>query len=120
MLKQLTVCLSIMTTTAWSADYVLDIKNQTKRPLHYIYVSHVQDEVWEEDLLNLDEFLEPEGHMRLTLTHYDSPYFDVRAIDDQGHFYYRYRVNAQQSQVEFTPLDRVTNTKTNNKINQLK
>lgn len=94
----------------WAKEYILEIHNQTQQDLHYIYVSNVQDQTWEEDLLDENEFLEHDGQLSLTLTDYDSPYFDIRAIDAQGDFYYRYRVNAQTDRVYFKAQDRIINS----------
>lgn len=98
-----------MSSSIWAQQYILEIHNQTQQALHYIYVSNAQDQTWEDDLLDENEFLEKDGQISLTLTDYDNPYFDIRAIDENGDFYYRYRVNAEQQKVYFKPQDRVPN-----------
>ena len=106
--------------TAFAAQYILEIYNQTQQPLHDIYVSGSKDQTWENDLLDENEFLEKDGQISLTLTDYDSPYFDIRAIDEQGNFYYRYRVNAEQIRINFTPEDRVPNSSPKQTVQNLK
>ena len=118
------ICIALfsltLSTLSYSANYLLEIHNQTQRPLHYVYVSNSQDETWEEDLLSENEFLQHDGQISLTLTDYENPYFDVRAIDDHGDLYYRYRVAVEQKSVLFSPQDRVKNTHPEKKINNLK
>lgn len=109
-----------LSTALWAKDYILEIHNQTQKALYYIYVSHVQDHIWEEDLLDENEYLERDGQLTLTLSDYPTPYFDIRAIDSEGNFYYRYRVDAEQGPVYFKAQDRVTSTLTPKNIPNLK
>ena len=106
----MTVLALQMSCCVWAKDYILEIHNQTQQALHYIYVTNAQDQTWENDLLDKNEFLENNGQLSLTLTDYKNPYFDIRAIDVQGDFYYRYRVNAEKEHVYFKPQDRLKNT----------
>lgn len=98
------ICIS-----ALAEDFKIEIINKTSLELQYIYVSSTEDEYWGNDILDEDEVLEPQRGLNLNLTKYDTPYFDVRAVDENGDFYYFYKAQGNGSKIIFTEKDRIAN-----------
>ena len=98
-----------MSISVWAKDYKIEIVNKTPLELQYIYVSSTEDEYWEDDILDEDEVLDPQQELSLNLTEYDTPYFDVRAVDENGDFYYRYKAKGNGPKIVFTEKDRIAN-----------
>lgn len=114
------IVLSLCTTLSFSKESILYINNMTNLNLHYLYVSPSSEKKWEDDLLGEDQMLAPNGQVSLTLANYDLPYFDIRAIDQNGNFYYRYKVSPQIHEVIFSPEDLVRNTSPSKLMNSIK
>lgn len=103
----LLISLVLFSPSVFAKDFLIRINNMTMSELHYVYVSPSDVTQWEDDLLDEDEILTPESRISLTLEDYDSPFFDVRAIDENGDYYYRYKVNAESQDVVFYSTDRI-------------
>ena len=66
--------------------YEFTVTNQTGYTIYYLYVSPVDTDSWEEDLLG-DEVLLNNASRKITLRGYKSPHFDIRLVDEDGDSY---------------------------------
>ena len=97
MKKLLIVFVSLMfATLTFAADYNVTILNKTGLDLYQVYISDEESDDWEEDILDEDEILAADDYVDIELTDYESPLFDVRAVDENGAEYMIYGVNVQK------------------------
>ena len=94
----LVLCFSAL---ASAADYAVVVSNNTGYDFHHLYVSSVNSDEWEEDILGAD-VLHSGEHITVTITGYDSPLFDIRAVDEEGDSVTLYDVDVEKHDVEFT------------------
>ncbi|QDQ87841.1 hypothetical protein FMZ60_09730 [Alcaligenaceae bacterium SJ-26] len=102
-LKQLSVacmmfCLSAVAT---AAEYYVDIKNKTGVDIYFVYVSPQSTTDWEEDVME-EDILENGEEIRITLTNYDNPMFDVKLVDENDKSYTFYGVNVEERDIVAT------------------
>lgn len=80
-------------------DYVLRVANKTTADLHQIYISHEKSDDWEDDILGEDEILKVGDSFKINLTEYNTPWFDIRGVDENGNEYIRYEVDVTENDV---------------------
>lgn len=85
----------------WAADYYIKITNNTGYEIYYVYVSPQSSDEWEEDVLGADILADGET-LRVNLNGYDSPYFDVKLVDEDGDSYTFMGVNVARRDLTVT------------------
>ena len=103
------LCTLFYTLPTFAADLMLRIHNQTFLNMTAVYVSPSHSETWQENLLAENQVIKPNSSVILTLKNYTAPFVDVRAIDENNGFLYKYNVNARSENVEFSVEDKVKN-----------
>ncbi|AZM96926.1 hypothetical protein [Vreelandella venusta] len=91
---------------AMAADYHIDITNRTGYILYYMYISPVDSKSWEEDVLGNDVLMDGDTQ-RVAITGYDSPYFDIRLVDedDDSYTFWKVDVSTRDLVVTLDDLD---------------
>jgi len=92
------MCVSSM---ALADDYYVDITNNTGYTIVYMHVSPGNSKSWEEDVLGNDVLMDGDTQ-RVTLTGYNSPYFDVRLIDEDEDSYTFWNVDVSTQDLVVT------------------
>lgn len=92
------LCVSSM---ALANDYYVDITNNTGYTIVYMHVSPGNSKSWEEDVLGNDVLMDGDTQ-RVTLTGYNSPYFDVRLIDEDEDSYTFWNVDVSTQDLVVT------------------
>lgn len=92
------LCVSSM---ALADDYYVDITNNTGYTIVYMHVSPGSSKSWEEDVLGNDVLMDGDTQ-RVTLTGYNSPYFDVRLIDEDEDSYTFWNVDVSTQDLVVT------------------
>ncbi|PKL95611.1 MAG: hypothetical protein CVV18_04840 [Gammaproteobacteria bacterium HGW-Gammaproteobacteria-8] len=87
--------------SAQARDYYVDITNQTGFTIFYLHVSPGTAKSWEEDVLGNDVIIDG-GTMRVTLSGYKSPIFDIRLVDEDGDTYTFWNVDVSQQDLVVT------------------
>lgn len=82
-------------------DYYVDITNNTGYTIVYMHVSPGNSKSWEEDVLGNDVLMNGDTQ-RVTLTGYNSPYFDVRLIDEDEDSYTFWNVDVSTQDLVVT------------------
>lgn len=77
------------------------VTNNTGYTIMYLYVSHVDSGSWEEDVLGTN-ILQNGQSFRVNLNNYPSPFFDIKAVDEDGDSYTVRRLNVQTNDLTLT------------------
>ncbi|MBE8716074.1 hypothetical protein [Cellvibrio polysaccharolyticus] len=94
----LALCFSAV---ASAADYSIVVSNKSGYDFYHLYVSSVSSEEWEEDILGVDVL--PSGEkVTVTISGFDSPHFDIRAVDEEGDTFTLYDIDVEKYDVVFT------------------
>ncbi len=86
----------LFTGVSLAADYFVNITNNTGYTIEYMYVSPSKAKSWQEDVLGDYHVLADGETLKVTLTGYSSPVFDIRLVDDEGDTYTFYDVDVEQ------------------------
>lgn len=84
-----------------AADYSVVVSNKTGYDFYHLYVSSVNSEEWEEDILGVD-VLTSGDKVTVTISGFNSPRFDIRAVDEEGDTFTLYDVDVKKYDVVFT------------------
>jgi len=99
------LCLFFLAASAQAQqDYYIDVTNNTGYTIFYLNVSPGDAQSWEEDVLG-DEVIMTGDTVRVDLTGYNSPIFDVRAIDEDGDSYTFFGINVAEQDLVITLAD---------------
>ncbi len=71
------------TISAYAEDLYIKVTNKTGYDIYHLYVSNVNSDEWEEDVLDVD-VLEDGDTVKVNLKGYKNPSFDIRAEDEEG------------------------------------
>ena len=88
---------------AVSADYGVNITNDTGHTITYMYVSPEASNYWEEDVLGKAGLLRPGKTQRVRLSGYKSPIFDIRLVDEEDDRYTFWKVDVSKQDLTVTP-----------------
>jgi len=84
-----------------ASDYYVDITNKTGFTIFYLHVSPGNAKSWQEDVLGNDVILDGDS-MRVTLTGYNSPIFDIRLVDEDNDSYTFWNVDVSRQDLVVT------------------
>jgi hypothetical protein len=87
--------------SAHAENLYIEVTNKTGYDIYHLYVSSVNSEEWEEDVLDQDVLLDGDK-VKVNVTGYNSPYFDIRAEDEEGDTFTLRNVNIKKYDVVFT------------------
>ena len=90
--------------TTLAADYYVDITNRTNYTIMYVYVSPSKSDSWGKDVLGA-EVLRHGDTRRVTLPGFESPFFDIRVVDQDGDRYTFWNVDVSERDVVVTLED---------------
>ncbi len=93
------------TISAFAADMYLKVTNNTGYDIHHLYVSDVGSNEWGEDVLDVD-ILEDGDTVRVSISGYSNPKFDVQAEDEEGDTYTIRNINVKKFDLVFS-LDNI-------------
>ncbi|MEM7696935.1 MAG: hypothetical protein AAF236_00860 [Verrucomicrobiota bacterium] len=93
------IATALTTFAATANDYFVDIANRSGFDVHRIFVSPESSEVWEEDVLGRYEILENGETIRVTLSGYSNPFFDIRLVDEDGDTHTFWDVNVSRRDI---------------------
>lgn len=90
--------------SAYAANMYVEVTNKTGFDIYHLYISDVGDNEWGEDILDVD-VLENGNKVRVDITGYKKPNFDIQAVDEDGDTYTLENVNVKKYDVVFTLED---------------
>lgn len=85
-------------------NYYIDVANNTGYTILFLNVSPADARNWEEDVLG-DSVIYSGDTFRIELNGYNSPMFDIRAIDEDGDTYTFFGINAAEQDLNITLAD---------------
>jgi len=85
-------------------DYYIDVTNNTGYTIFYLNVRSGDAQSWEEDVLG-DQAIMTGDTVRVDLSGYNSPIFDLRAIDEDGDSYTFFDINVAEPDLVITLAD---------------
>jgi len=85
-------------------DYAFEITNDTGYTILFLNVSPADAQTWEEDVLDEKVILDGET-VTVNLSGYNSPVFDIRAIDEDLDSYTFFGVNVAEGDLTITLAD---------------
>jgi opacity protein-like surface antigen len=80
-LTLLLFCAGIL--SAHAEDLYIEVTNKTGYDIYHLYISNVNSDEWEEDVLDVDVLLDGDT-VKVNLSGYKNPSFDIRAEDEEG------------------------------------
>lgn len=87
--------------SAYAADMYIKVTNNTGYDIYHLYISEVGDREWGEDVLDADVLLDGET-VKVDLTGYNHPRFDIMAQDEEGDTYTIGNVNVKKFDLSFS------------------
>lgn len=87
--------------SAYAADMYVKVTNNTGYDIYHLYVSDVGSDEWGEDVLDID-VLETGQTVRVNISGYSNPKFDVQAEDEEGDTYTIKNINVKKYDLVFT------------------
>lgn len=90
--------------SAYAASMYVNVTNKTGHDIYFLYISDVGDNEWGEDILDVD-VLESGDTVRVNITGYNNPKFDIQAEDEDGDTYTLKNINVNKYDVVFTLND---------------
>lgn len=94
----------VASVSTYAADMYVEVTNKTGYDIYHLYISDVGDNEWGEDVLDVD-VLENGSKVRVDITGYRNPKFDIQAVDEDGDTYTLKNVNVKKYDVVFTLED---------------
>ena len=86
---------------AYAGDMTLKVTNNTGYDIYHLYVSEAASDEWGDDVLDVD-VLEDGDVVKVNISGYSSPKFDVQAEDEDGDTYTIKNVNVKKYDLVFT------------------
>ncbi len=87
--------------SAHASTLYINVTNKTGYDIYHLYISSVDSDEWEEDVLDVDVLLDGET-VKVNLHGYKNPSFDLQAVDEDGDTYTIRNINAKRYDVILT------------------
>lgn len=91
----------LTSVNSYAANMYVNVTNNTGYHIYHLYISDVGDNSWGEDVLDID-ILANGDTVRVDISGYSNPSFDIRAVDEDGDTYTLSSINVKKYDVVFT------------------